>query len=65
VLGRAQDESGNWGYAVFIYAANEVWNFREDELEPTGKMDKRENFYDGSSIGVRVDPDTGEGYLSE
>jgi hypothetical protein len=36
---------------------------RENDLEATGKKAKREDFYTGESIRVRVDPKTGEGSL--
>ena len=37
----------------------------EDELETTGKMDKRETFYSNTTLKVKVNPETGEGYLAE
>lgn len=55
VLGKVQDEGGIWYYAVHVYGDNRGWDFVEDELEATGEFDKRESFYDGSSIRVRVD----------
>jgi hypothetical protein len=64
VLGRAQNENGKWGYAVALYSDDKlVWDFQEDELEPTGRKDRRESFYDGTTIRVQVDPDTGEGTI--
>jgi hypothetical protein len=65
VLGKSQDGSGKWGYAIYIHSSEEVWNFRENELESTGRMNNREAFYDGTGITVQVDPNTGEGSLVE
>jgi len=61
VLGKSQDEHGNWYYAVHIYNLNEVHFLPEQELEPTGRSDKRETFYEGDSMTVTVDPETGAG----
>lgn len=55
VLGRAQDEAGEWFYAVYIYQTEMVWNFPEPELLSTGEFDVESNFYDGSSTRVHVD----------
>jgi hypothetical protein len=63
ILGMSQNDLGKWGYAVFLYEENTVWDFQEDELEPTGRKDRRESFYDGTTIRVQVDPDTGEGTI--
>jgi hypothetical protein len=65
VLGKSQDSMGKWGYAVYVHSSEEVWNFREDEIESTGRMNNREAFYDGTGITVQVDPTTGEGSLAE
>lgn len=61
VLGRSQDRHGKWSYAVFLYDSNRSRMFDEHVLEGTGKI--HENFYDGTSIRVIVDPDTGEGRI--
>jgi hypothetical protein len=52
VLGKAQNEAGIWSYAVSLYSTNTTWSFTHNELEDTGRKDKAENFYDGSSIRV-------------
>ena len=52
VMGMAQDEDGSWGYAVFIYQLGESWHVLEAELQPTGRMDRRESFYDGTPVVV-------------
>ena len=63
VLGIAQDDDGKWGYGVYINKMGEVWDINENEMESTGKYSKREDFYSGDSIQVRVDPKTGEGFI--
>jgi Immunity protein 31 len=65
VLGMSQNEQGQWGYAVTLYETGQCWDLSEEDLEPTGRMDKRETFYDGTSIIVTVDPQTGEGRINE
>jgi hypothetical protein len=64
ILGMAQDEQGRWSYAVHLYELGESWHLFEDELEPTGRMSSREEFYDGTHITVVVDPETGEGRIT-
>jgi len=54
-----------WGYAVHLYATGFCYDIAEVELEPTGRMDRRETFYSGESIRVRVDPVTGAGTIVE
>ena len=52
VLGKAHSENG-WTYSVHIYdSPAEGWVVPEHMLVPTGEFDKRETFYDGSSIRV-------------
>jgi hypothetical protein len=64
ILGANQDEQNGWSYGVHLYKLEEVWFFGEQELEATGRMDKYESFYDGTSITVTVDPHTGEGKIN-
>ncbi|MFQ3245975.1 MAG: hypothetical protein ACI9SP_002624 [Arenicella sp.] len=63
VLGMAQNDHGDWLYAVHILGSDEGWDVMENELVSTGKMMSREDFYDGESVVVEVDPITGEGKL--
>jgi hypothetical protein len=64
ILGMSQNEQNDmWGYTLTFDDLPETYGFEEEELEPTGKMKKREDFYDGSSVTVVVDPDTGEGRI--
>ncbi len=61
VLGHALDERNNWSYSVYIYRDGICWGFGEEELEPIGEFDKRESFFTGETIKVRVD-EQGKGY---
>lgn len=63
VLGMAEDEKGNWGYAIHIYSMEEVWDLPEEYLESSGQFTSREEFYDGSNIEMKVDGKTGEGKI--
>ena len=47
VLGKAQNEAGQWSYAVSVYRDGICWSMNEDELEAVGEFDKRETFYSG------------------
>src|SRR5689334_10075411 len=42
IAGRAVDDSGSWGYAVYIYNKRECWDVYEKALETTGKFDEQE-----------------------
>ena len=64
VIGRAQNDLGEWFYSVAIYKTDTSWHFLESELASTGEFDNREKFYDGSSIRVRVDKE-GRGSIAE
>jgi hypothetical protein len=56
VLGRALSDDGlRWSYAIHVDSTGISWSFNEDELLPTGRHAKKEDFYDGSSIQVIVD----------
>ncbi len=65
ITGMAENDDGVWGYSVHIYSIDDTWYILEDELEPTGKMDRHETFHSGESIIVEVDPDTGEGRIKD
>jgi hypothetical protein len=52
-MGRATDEvSGRTMYAVRL-ENGESWSLDEGELESTGQLLKREDFYDGTSVRIR------------
>jgi hypothetical protein len=56
VLGRTlTDDETSWLYAVSIELEENTWSLLEDELESTGEYSSRDEFYDGTSLRVRVD----------
>ena len=62
IYGMSQnEETGKWGYAVWLYQKEEVWDILEEDLQPTGKKSDPKGFYTGGRIRVSVDPKTGEG----
>ena len=63
VLGRAENDLEEWSYAIHLDQLNETWNFLENELESTGTVARREDYYDDSNIVIKVDPITGEGQI--
>lgn len=65
ILGKADNEDGHWFYAVNIYGNDEGWDLPEECLESTGGFTSEEEFYDGTSIHVKVDPETGEGNIED
>ena len=64
VLGRAQAHDGTWLYAVYVAGPNETWDIAESDLESTGIVDIREDFYSGKSVRVRVSK-AGRGTVSK
>lgn len=66
IAGMSESEDGSAvGYAVFIYDLEVVWDIEENFLESTGEMTTYEDWYDGTHIKVIVNPETGEGDLTE
>lgn len=63
VLGMVENEQGNWVYAVHMLSTEESWDVLESELISVGEFMTREDFYDGGSAKVEVDPETGEARL--
>lgn len=56
VVGFTRTEDGtSWYYSVHIYYDDLGWCFYERELETVGEFARREDFYDGSAVRVRVD----------
>jgi len=49
------EDKTSWYYAVDVYSQRHGWCFYEHELEPTGEYARREDFFDGTSVRVRVD----------
>ena len=56
ILGRTEtDDQKSFLYAVSIDSYRRTWALFEHELESTGQRAKREDYYDGSSVRIRVD----------
>jgi hypothetical protein len=55
VLGISEDEGRIVSYAISIYDRDGMcWSVDPADLEATGRHDRRESFYDGSSLRVSV-----------
>lgn len=66
VLGMAQnEETRTWSYSVSMLESGKSLSFRESELVSTGLHMTRADFYDGTSVKVLSDPETGEGSLAD
>ena len=65
ILGKAEGDDGRWIYSVYLEDDGGAFSMNEDDLSSTGRFVKREDIYDGTSIRVSVDPETGEGKLIE
>lgn len=62
ILGMVFDPiSSSWQYAVSVESKDSVWTFYECQLTTTGEFRRRADVYDGTSIRVHVDPETGDG----
>jgi hypothetical protein len=56
VLGRTlADDAASWFYGISVESDGKVWSFSENELTSTGEFSSQEDFFDGSSLRVRVD----------
>lgn len=56
VLGRSQDEKGNWYYAVSFEGI--TWSLSETDIESTGKMSSEKEIYSGKSVSVIITSDS-------
>lgn len=65
ILGMVQNDSGGLLYSVQMIESGEGWDVSENDLEPTGRMMAREDFYDGDSVIIEVDPISGEGAIKK
>jgi hypothetical protein len=63
VLGMSANEQGSWGYAVYIPNQEETWDVMETELQTTGVFQTPADFYDGSSLQLRVTEEKLNEYL--
>ncbi len=65
VTGKSPRKDGKWSYVIAFNDHEHCYMFDQEELEATGRCFREEDFFDGSSIKVRVDPKTGEGEFVE
>jgi len=63
ILGMSQNGQDMWGYAVSIDELDETWDILETDLEFTGIIHTRDDYYDKLVMKVLVDPITGEGEI--
>ena len=64
ILGMAQNDAHEWSYGVHIFDKQEVWDVPEADLASTGQQMKEDDFYDGRTLKVRVNPKTTGGEMS-
>ena len=63
VLGMVQNDEDFWVYTISLFIENELcYEFYENQLESTGKSKKRNDFYDGTKVKIKVDSKTREAY---
>ena len=63
VLGRTETSEGDsWYYTIIVDGEAEAWCLFEWELEATGRQFARGDFYDGSSLRVKVD-ESSKGFI--
>ncbi|MGJ8514132.1 hypothetical protein [Carnimonas bestiolae] len=55
VMGISEEDGIVYGYGISVEGMFNIYRVGRDEIEPTGKKYKREDFYNGSSIGVTPD----------
>ena len=65
VLGMGDETVPPFSYAVLLDATDRVCCFDHDELQGTGEIAPRSQFYDDSEPPVRVVVKNGKGYLAD
>jgi len=55
IMGIIEEDDIVYGYSVRFKDMKHSYGFSVDEVSPTGRRFKREDFYDGSNIGVSQD----------
>jgi len=55
IMGISEEDGIVYGYSVRFKELKHSYGFSVDEVSPTGRKFKREDFYDGSSITVSPD----------
>ncbi|MDP9352721.1 MAG: Imm31 family immunity protein [Chloroflexota bacterium] len=52
VLSISDEAADRWSYQLYIYCLGETWLLPEEDLEPTGRMDREETFWgEGGVLG--------------
>jgi hypothetical protein len=65
VLGMGDETAPPFSYAVLLDATDRVCCFDHDELESTGEIAPRSQFYDDAKPPIRVVVKDGKGYLAD
>jgi hypothetical protein len=65
VLGMGDEAAAPFGYAVLLDATDRVCCFDEDELQGTGEIAPRSQFYDDDAPPIRVRVVDGKGELAD
>ena len=65
ISGMAQNDDGNWIYAVFIFETERVWSLAEPDLVSNGTFVKKEDFETEERVNITVNPRTGEGMVKK
>ena len=65
VLGMGDETAPPFSYAVLLDATDRVVCFDHDELQGTGEVAPRSQFYDDDKPPVRVVVKNGKGYLAD
>jgi len=55
VMGISEEDGTVYGYSVHFAHLPHSYSFSVDEVTPTGRKFKREDFYDGTNISVSQD----------
>ncbi len=58
VIAISEEEDDRWGYDIYIYSLGETRTLPEEDLEPTGRVDREERFFGEGGIMGDVDADT-------
>jgi len=55
IMGISEEDGIVYGYSVRLKDLKHSYGFSANEISPTGRKFKREDFYDGSNISVSQD----------
>jgi hypothetical protein len=56
-----RDDKRGVGYSIWVYDLDELWFFREDDLEPTSRVERRGDLPHAAVPRRQIDLGTGEG----